>query len=455
MQLVTSFTGQRALFDPDDHSTQTTQTTTARDRSASESSPAPTRPDSTSRPDRPTLAGDSASCPDDSLLSLMRSGPAKLRQKRAKASQSQRGKHETSCRAFDSFWQQYVTPVLQTGVTFTLDAIRADSEHENPNIRRDFALYWLGQKTKAGKPLSAQTVATYWQHVCMVCRAYSIHLQQFTRDELDLLRRDNQKSDATPQIVVIERRCPTATELDAICQHATAARSVYGSHAPYLIRFLTRLLSCYGLRTNDVFSTKPGKLGLRKQDILWAPECPDPNVNAALGYTLLNPCGWMWIRIHKSEKKHVAMMLLPIPPWARGPLQFFCELSPHAEMVFPSFDPDSRCTAAATFAKDWNAVIAAAKVNPSIRLSEGRGGVIAIRKYSYNWWRLTVQKKHADVALAKDVAAYIMHHAEITKSTADRHYAVVRATVLPVIVGLLAEFPKPAADALPVSLLPE
>ena len=282
------------------------------------------------------------------MLELMEDGPLVLRRKRAKAGADQRGKHCTSCRAFDRFWSDYQSLHRFAEPVQTCEILREDEQSENPVIRRAFAMYWIGQKTKAGNPVSSQTILSYWQHVCMVVRAYGVTLPQFTRDELDLLRRDSNPASETQAPSIVDRICPTREEIDAMCLHATAANTVYGSHAPYLMRLLIRFFSCFGLRKNDFISTKPGKKGLLKQDIVWTPECPDPNVNAALGYTLMNPGGWLWIRVHKSEKKHVAMLLLPIPLWARGPLQFFCELSQHPEMVFPSLESNGQCIASSS-----------------------------------------------------------------------------------------------------------
>ena len=387
------------------------------------------------------------------MLELLHQAPASLQRKRRMAGKDQQGKHETSCRAFDRFLAESISCDRFSKPVALTDWIRQDSSLVEPVIRQQFAEFWLVQRARNGELMSTQTIATYWQHVCMVMRAYGVSMQQFTREELDLMRRD--KVTESAQVVMIKRRVPTAEELDSICRSAHAAKTVYGEHAPYLMRFLVRFFSCFGLRTNDVISTDPEKTGLRKQDLIWSEDCPDPNINAALGYVLKNPGGWIWIRIHKSEKKHVAVMLLPIPLWARGPLQFFCEFSHHPVRVFPSMEEDSKSLSSATLANDWNAVLKAAEVDSTIRLSEGKGGVIAVRKYSYNWWRQAVAKLKNDVGLAKDVAAYVMHHSEITKTTADRNYAVVSATVLPVIVELLPLFPKPAADAAHVSLLPE
>ena len=456
MAILGSMTGQPALFERSEF-IPTTTTTQASQVAASSS--AATREGHTADQVSPA-DGDETPAASESLpktmLELMEDGPLVLRRKRAKAGADQRGKHCTSCRAFDRFWSDYQSLHRFGEPVQTLDILRDDEQSENPVIRRAFAMYWIGQKTKSGNPVSSQTILSYWQHVCMVVRAYGVTLPQFTRDELDLLRRDSNADPASEtRATVVDRICPTREEIDAMCLHATGANTVYGSHAPYLMRLLIRFFACFGLRKNDFISTKPGKKGLLKQDIVWSPECPDPNVNAALGYTLMNPGGWLWIRVHKSEKKHVAMLLLPIPLWARGPLQFFCELSQHPEMVFPSLESNGQCLAQGTFSHDWNSVLTAAGVDPTIRLSEGRGGVIALRKYSYNWWRLAVQKMLNDAKLAEDCADYIMHHASITKTTAQRHYAVVRATVLPTICKLLPEFPKPASDALPVSMLPE
>jgi hypothetical protein len=460
MAILGSMTGQPALFQRSEF-VPTTTTTTQPGQVAASSSAATRKGHSAEKGNERGLtagnfenqtAGESL---PKTMLELMESGPLVLRRKRAKAGADQRGKHCTSCRAFDRFWSEYQSLHRFTEPVQTCEILRDDEQSENPVIRRAFAMYWIGQKTKAGNQVSSQTILSYWQHVCMVVRAYGVTLPQFTRDELDLLRRDSNPASETQAPSIVDRICPTREEIDAMCLHATAAATVYGQHAGYLFRLLIRFFACFGLRKNDFISTKPGKKGLLKQDIVWSPECPDPNVNAALGYTLMNPGGWLWIRVHKSEKKHVAMLLLPIPLWARGPLQFFCELSQHPEMVFPSLEASGQCLAQGTFSLDWNSVLTAAGVDPTIRLSEGRGGVIALRKYSYNWWRLAVQKMLNDAKLAEDCADYIMHHASITKTTAQRHYAVVRATVLPTICKLLPEFPKPAADALPVSMLPE
>ena len=453
MQLVTAFTGQRSLFTEmrpeinptwDGGRSPASETPAAAPQTASQSPAEALQPcsaDTTPEPDR------------ESLLDLLLNAPYTLRQKRQKAGADQRGKHETSCRAFDKFMSaqchRFSKPVA------LVPLFERDVKLEKPVIRDLFCEWWLNQTSpRTQKPVSEQTIATYWQHVCMVMRAYGVSLPQITADELKLMRDGGHNANSGARVVV-KRICPAKEEIDALARHSNAATRCYGAHAPYLIRFLVRWFSCWGLRTNDVISTRSRKTGLRKQDIIWTPECPDENVNAALGYTLMNPGGWVWIRIHKSEKKHAALTLLPIPDWARGPLKFFCELSQHDVRVFPSMKLNGKSLSPKTLAADWDAVAAAAGVDSSLRMSEGSGDAVAIRKYSSNWWRINVANATSDTALSKDVSAYVLHHASITKTTAARSYEIVRSTVLPIMVKLLPTFPRPAADVSPVSMLPE
>jgi hypothetical protein len=56
-------------------------------------------------------------------------------------------------------------------------------------------------------------------------------------------------------------------------------------------------------------------------------------------------------------------------------------------------------------------------------------------------------------ALADKMENYVLHH--VPKSTSKKHYVSDQAKLLPVMIELMAKFPLPAADAAPVSMLPE
>lgn len=387
----------------------------------------------------------------ESMTHLLNNASVAFRRKRLKATKDQRKKYETSAKRFDEWW--HTLHRSTEPVQGPLDSLREDSSLLEPLIRQQFSEWCLQQEKKGGGCLSPQTVKTYWQNIVSVCSDYGLKLDPWSLPALkDLHSKLFADGSGLNPTVAPKRDVPFAEELDAIALHATAATSPYGEHSPYFYRGLTRFFTCFGIRTQDVIGLCGEKKGIRKQDLSWDPVCPAPNVNAALGRELINPSGWVWINIWKARHSDEKVLLLPIPSFSVGWFKFFNEFSSHAERVFPSTFDGREALSQTAFSTGWKAIREAAKV-PRIQISEG--GTIKLRNYSANWWELNVAKETRDTQLAKNVSDYILHHKSVTKTVGDRHYRDVRAQCLPIIVDLLPTFPVPAADASPVSMLPE
>jgi hypothetical protein len=394
--------------------------------------------------------------PPDSLKSMLKQASIPFRRRLLDASKDQQGKYRTAAKMFDLWWAERSTLHRSGGpVQGMLDACRADAQKLEPVFRAEFATWCLQQDSpQTKKPYSPQTVKTFWQCVCRILKDYGVAFDAWTLAALKDLR-DSITGEAA-SLVSKERNCPHAEELDAMALHATAAKGPYGDHSPYFFRQVIRFCACYGLRTQDLVGHSPEKKGIRKQDLHWSARCPVDNVHASLGYELSNPHGWVTVKIWKARRSEEKMLLLPIPEFAVGLFRFFEQYSQHPERLFPSAYNDGReSLSSAAFNTQFGRIRKAAGVPDNIRLSEGRGGIIAIRKYAANWWQLHVAQHTRDTALAKNVRDYILHHKSVTKTVGDRNYSDVRSQVLPVIVELLPTFPVPAADAASVSMLPE
>lgn len=385
----------------------------------------------------------------ETMLSLMQTAPVALQRKRMKASKKTQSEHVTSCNMFDT-WRSTLLRSTEPQQSL-LEWMRADSQLLQSVIRREFAAFCFRQLNRSRRFLSVRSVRKYWTHVNMVCAAHGVRLEPWTPHELKNIRHEV----TGQELEDYERRLPTDAEISAIALHSVVAVSPYGDHSAYFYRWVVRFYAYCGLRTRDVIGME-GKTGLRKQDIFWDEDCPDPDINAALGYVLKNPGGcWVKIQICKAKKSSTPSMLLPVPAWLRPGLKFFCEWSHDSVKVFPSAQRGSGSLSQEAFSKGWNAILKAAQVDPDIRLSEGRGGVLAIRKYPANWWFLAVQEHLHDSGLADMVSDFFLHHSSVRSSVGDQHYRQRQAKVLPAIIKLLPLFPKPAADAAPLGLLAE
>ncbi len=412
-------------------------------------SPAATR-------DVPEATGDSRGTPatnDESLLGVYQSQMKAKRQRTA--SPETIGDHETSLKQFDAFClarekvcgsddpdekrtHRFCTPV------------RSLSE---PDILCSFSAHLLEKCS-----LSPITVLRRLTHVVMVAKVLGITIDKPSPEQIKRLHRET--SDLKSQISNLKlepqsdakRRIPSFAEIDQLARHVTGLVYPYGIHAPYFWRGWIRYLSLYGPRGRDVVSTVTRKPGLRKEDVHFASLCPISDVNHALGYELHNPHGWLTYTIGKDHHSDCRKVCFPMTDWLRNWLRFFVEFSP-VERVFPSTQSHAYALSQDTMSAQWNALTAAAKVDPRLVPSEGNGNRIAIRKYAANWWTLATLRQKNDSALADKIGHYVLHHAEVT--TSNKHYLSVQAAVLPVMLELLPTWPVPAADAPHVSLLPE
>ncbi|RTL03714.1 hypothetical protein EKK58_12185 [Candidatus Dependentiae bacterium] len=340
--------------------------------------------------------------------------------------------HLSSCRLFDAFLAERIHLRSHTPMVDLL---------KTSDLLQSYAAWLIVEKDR-----SRVTAGKRIDHVMMVAReVFQTKLERPSEKELKRLEDSKQKAESDG------RRIPSFGEIDALATAVSVARFPYGKHAPYFWRGLIRAAAFLGFRTYDFVSLIPEKTGLRKQDIVWESLCPVADVNNALGYELHSEFGWLHYEINKDTGSDCRKVLFPMPKWLRDWLRFFFELSGHKERIFPSMKQlalDSKA-----FGVNWKRIVSAAGVDPRIRLSEGSGDVIALRKYAANWWTLATLRAKTDAALADKLGHYLLHHAEVT--TAQKHYISTQAAVLPVMLELMASWPVPAADAAHVSLLPE
>jgi len=378
--------------------------------------------------------------------SLLRAYQDRLKEKRKRsASADTIGDHESSMRAFDRFCAERQGP---EGGSQTLHRLYTPVQClGETDVLRLFSEYLV----RSG--LSPATVNRRLTHMAMIAKELKVEIDKPTPDEVKRFRHSLIPAETPPESFSDVRRIPSFSELDALARHVTAAKYPYGEHAPYFWRGWIRFLAFIGPRSRDVVSVLRRKTGLKKQDVIWDTLCPIADVNNALGYELHSPHGWLWYTIGKDHHSDCRRILIPMPQWMRGWVRFFCEFSHHPERVFPSCQRHSQALSQDKVTEAWLSIVSAAGVDPRLCPSEGSGGSIAIRKFAANWWQLTTLKAKHDAALADKMSHYVLHHKEVT--TATKHYLNVQAAVLPVMLELMQSWPIPAADALPVSMLPE
>lgn len=363
-----------------------------------------------------------------SMLKLLEKAPVALQRKRRRASEKQQTRHETSCRRFDQFFEWFTMERSTEALHGVLPSVEADSQLVEPQIRREFAVYWLERQK------SAPTIKTYWQHCCMVWRAWGVIMPTLETEDIKKIQ---QKLGSKGAAVQSERRIPSRLELEKLCLAVNSARGPYATASPTFFLGYINFLALYGSRSRDIVAVTPAKMGLRKADLITDTRCPDEDVHATLGEDLHNPGGWIWVHVGKAAKKANDRLLLPLTEWARDWLVAFRDRSHHNVRIFPSAVSGREALSQAAMSNGWNQILEAADVPKNIRPSEGSGGVMAVRKCAANWWRLQVQEQLNDAALAQNVVQYVMHHSEATKDTASKHYLSVRAAVLPAMIKVL------------------
>jgi hypothetical protein len=450
MQLVTALTGQRSLFseEPPPFSTQTgalSASVPAATRQAPESSgPEPAVPEGT-----PSV--DAA----ESLLEIYRSLLKTRRQKAAGVAAI--AEHESGMRAFDRFhaawWAEWGADEKNHRFKQPVAFLSA------PDVLSMFSKYLI-----CVEGLSASTVCKRLTNVNLVVKKLKLDTEKPTPLEVKRLHSEHQKKLATTQQPApkrkrrkhsdrTSRRIPAWSEIDAMAKFVDVASYPYGDHAPYFWRGWIRFLAYIGPRSRDVVSVVSRKPGLLREHVILDSLCPVEDINNALGSPLHSPHGWLHYPIGKDQHSENRNILFPMPRWMRDWLRLFLELSP-CERVFPSIMKTKiGDLSQKQMTREWDKIAAAAGVDPRLVASEGNGNRIALRKFAANWWSLQTSNLPEHQALADKMENYVLHH--VPKSTSKKHYIADQAKLLPVMLKLMDRFPLPAADAMPVSLLPE
>lgn len=292
---------------------------------------------------------------------------------------------------------------------------------------------------------SVNTVGKRLMHTHMICQEMvrrevisAVKSHSVPPNYLAKLRRDILGE--TPEG---QRRIPRLDEMAAIANAVDDTLDYpYKSDAPLFWQGWIQFCAMYGPRCRDVVSVDPDrseKRGLRKSDIHFDSVCPIADVNAALGEELHSPHGWLHYQIGKDHKSDNKRILLPMSEGIATWIKRFIDLSPDDDdRVFPGIKLDSFLSQKPV-SERWNSLLSKASVDPSIRLSEGKGNVLAVRKAAANWWKLQTEQRRGDTRLAENVADYLLHHSTTTVS--QKHYLSVQASVLPVMLELLPTFP--------------
>jgi hypothetical protein len=468
MQLVTAITAQRSLFQEDFVSRSVSDR-----ESEPRLSPASrkghgerlVRPAATPEAEASTSAevealptGPQAASPEPATESLLDLYRRVLKSKRSrKAGKNTIGDHESSMRAWDLFAAQQCYRCIEPVALL-----------EHPDILRAFSEFLIRQEE-----LAPCTVNRRLTHLMMVAKEQKLSIEKPAPEEVKRLFIDHKKatsgsdspstrkgrvkaksaivrSDSEP---LESRRIPSFEEIDTLARSVACLTQPYGEHSPYFWRGWIRFLAFIGCRSRDVVSTLPSKTGLTRSDVVFDTLCPVPDVNNALGRELHSPHGWMHYVIGKDHHSDNRRILFPMPKWMRDWARFFIEFSSHPQRVFPSSAKHRKSLAQKTITMAWNQLLKATQLDPRLIPSEGSGDKIAIRKFAANWWHITTMQQKQDYALAEKMSHYVLHHAEVT--TSNKHYLSVQAACLPVMLELMPLWPIPAADAPPVSMLPE
>jgi hypothetical protein len=395
---------------------------------------------------------DSGDSSDGTLLGFYRS---KVKAKRAKsAGQAAIAEHESAMRAFDAFFQRFYSESAPSegGVSknhrFTTPMVYLAA----PDSLSAFARHLIFEEG-----LSPATVCKRLTNLGVLKRPLKLDLEKPTPGEVKRLYAEHMRNKAAassqPIVATVDRRIPSFAEIDAIAKAVSIARYPYEDHAPYFWRGWIRFLAFIGPRSRDVVSVVTHKQGLLKEHVIFETLCPSPDVNNALGYELHSPHGWLWYTIGKDQHSDCRKILFPMPLWMRNWIRFFFELSP-CDRIFPSvMQQKIGCLSQKQMTREWNALLAKAEVDPRLVPSEGDGDRIALRKFGSNWWSIATSNSPKYSALADKMENYVLHH--VPKSTSKKHYISDQAKLLPVMLDLMPSWPVPAADAPPVSLLPE
>lgn len=394
--------------------------------------------------------------PDDAtgetLLEFYR---ANVKAKRAKsAGPAAIAEHESAMRAFDSFFQRFYgeSAVDAGGVSKNHRFSTPKAFLQSPDALSVFARHLIFDEG-----LSPSTVCKRLTNLGLLKRPLKMDLEKPTPGEVKRLYSEHMRSVAESSgqrsSLAVDRRIPSFQEIDAICRVVSIARYPYEDHAPYFWRGWIRFLAFIGPRSRDVVSVVTHKQGLLKEHVIFESLCPSPDVNNALGYELHSPHGWLWYVIGKDQHSDCRKILFPMPLWMRNWIRFFYELSP-CDRIFPSVMQKKIGFLSQTqMTREWNALLASARVDSRLVPSEGTGDRIALRKFASNWWSIATSNSQKYSALADKMENYVLHH--VPKSTSKKHYISDQAKLLPVMLELLPSWPVPAADAPHVSLLPE
>ncbi|MEP3477985.1 MAG: phage integrase SAM-like domain-containing protein [Fuerstiella sp.] len=339
--------------------------------------------------------------------------------------------HASSAQKFDSFLSE----------THPENSM-IDVIENNKTMLEDFAS-WLFANRKNSGP----TVTRRLTHVLMIANAMIKYgdLQKIGSELLSskliktLHRQIVGEGDAT------DRRIPSLNEVQSIAGAVDKTlKHPYGTDAPYFWEGWIQFSAMYGPRSRDIVSVdpeRPEKRGLRKQDVYLNTLCPMADVNNALNEELHSSFGWLWYNVGKDHSSDTPRILIPMSKQICDWVKYFMSKSPaNDDRVFPGTrdDPDSFLSQRPISLR-WKSLLEKAGVDKRIRLSEGKGNVIAIRKAAANWWLLQTAKHKQDERLAEKLSHYLLHHAEVIVSA--KHYLSVQAAVLPVMIELLPTFP--------------
>lgn len=328
---------------------------------------------------------------------------------RATAKQTSRSNHRAGPKHFDA-WLASIRPNGQPSVSLTDGQSWKHPLDGDSDLLRKFAEHEIASKNR-----SETTVHRKLVHILRTCRA-AIKAGKMTtlpeRPTPKAMKR-MRSADSTTR----RRPAPKSVSLPDVARliEATSVATwpTLGDVPPSAFwEGVIRWHAFWGPRTQDIFAYQDrNKTGLLWSDVFLTPECPDETVRQNTGVT--SPHGWIYYTVQKDVQSDSPFILLPLPKWQAEFIRRFEGLDP--DRVFPLARNRDK------WRNNWNAIRSAAGVADTVYLSQGTGGKSAMRKTASQWWKKTTRDK--------EVAQYLLHHAEVT--TADKHYLDTMSDVVP------------------------
>jgi len=343
---------------------------------------------------------------------------------RATAKKTSKSNHRAGPKHFDA-WLAANPPETQPSVNKTDGQIWKHPLDGDSALLKAFAEHQITKENRSETTVNRKLV-----HILRTCRSAIKSGKMADEPERPTIKEMKRMRSATS--TTRRRPAPKSVSLQDVSNLIQAAEvadwpNLGDVSAAEFWRGLIRWHAFWGPRTQDIVAYQDRKkTGLLWSDVFLSPECPDETVRQNTG--IVSPHGWIYYTVQKDVQSDSPFILLPLPKWQRQFILSFQGLD--SDRVFPIVRNRDK------WRNNWNTIRAAAGVADTVYLSQGTGGASAMRKTAAQMWK----KKTKD----KEVAQYLLHHAEVT--TADKHYLDTMSDVVPQLVAHveLLDLPPPA-----------